>query len=91
MPVVLGVLLGVSLVALVPLVVDKVWRCKEEERVMAQADWAIWIYYPDYTNTHWECIKKEKNGGDWEDARINVLLFIPLWAFTGRRRRPTGR
>ena len=73
MPVVLRVLLGVSLVTLVPLVVDKVWKCKEEERMMEQDDRGMRIYYPDHMNAHWEYTKKTDTVGDtyeWEDVGL---------------------
>ena len=45
--VVLGILLGVSLMMTIPLVAEKVWKCKEEDRIAKQVDRDVKIFYQD--------------------------------------------
>ena len=70
MVVVLGILLGVSLAIMLPLAADKVWKCNEEERMMAKADRGVkGLYYPEFTNTNWEYFRKpETDPVGWEDV-----------------------
>ena len=55
--VVFPILLAVSLSMLVPLIVDKVWQCRESERVVEKVDREIRLFYPGYTNANRECFK----------------------------------
>ena len=69
MVVVLGILLGVAIALLIPLAADKVWKCNEDERVMATADKEVRLFYPEYTNTNWEYFQKPEVRADgWEDV-----------------------
>ena len=67
MVVVLGILLGVSLAIMLPLAADKVWKCNEEERMMAKG--VKGLYYPEFTNANWEYFRKpETDPVGWEDV-----------------------
>ena len=55
--VVFPILLAVSVAMLVPLMVDKVWQCRESERVVERVDQEIKLFYPGYTNANWEYVK----------------------------------
>ena len=55
--VVFPILLAVSLSMLVPLIVDKVWQCRESEQVVEKVDREIRLFYPWYTNANWEYLK----------------------------------
>ena len=46
--VVFPILLAVSVAMLVPLIVDKVWQCRESERVVERVDQEIKLFYPGY-------------------------------------------
>ena len=59
MVVVFPILLAVSLSMLVPLIVDKVWQCRESERMVERVDQKIKLFYPGYTNANWEYFKRE--------------------------------
>ena len=58
--VVFPILLAVSVAMFVPLIVDKVWQCRESERVVEchGVDQDIKLFYPGYTNADWEYAKK---------------------------------
>ena len=58
MVVVLPILLALSVAMLVPLVVDKVWQCRESGRMVERVDQEIKLFYPGYTNADWEYVKK---------------------------------
>ena len=67
MVVVLGILLGISVAIMIPLAADKVWKCNEEERMMAKAHRGL--YYPEFTNANWEYFRKpETDPVGWEDV-----------------------
>ena len=51
MPVVLGLLLGASIAAVVTLVADKVWTCKEEKRALNRIDKEVKLFYHGYSNS----------------------------------------
>ncbi len=57
MVVVFPILLAVSVAMLVPLIVDKVWQCRESERVVEHVDQELKLFYPGYTNANWEYVK----------------------------------
>ena len=57
MVVVFPILLAVSVAMVVPLIVDKVWQCRESERVVERVDQEIKLFYPGYTNANWEYVK----------------------------------
>ena len=59
MVVVIPILLAVSPGLLVPLIVDKVWQCRESERMVEQVDQELKLFYPGYTNANWEYFKRE--------------------------------
>ena len=59
MVVVIPILLALSLSMLVPLIVDKVWQCRESERMVEGVDRELRLFYPGYTNANWEYFKKE--------------------------------
>ena len=54
MVVIIPILLALSLSMLVPLIVDKVWQCRESERMVKGVDWELRLFYPGYTNANWE-------------------------------------
>ena len=59
MVVVFPILLAVSVAMLVPLIVDKVWQCRESEWVVERVDRELKLFYPGYTNANWEYVKRE--------------------------------
>ena len=44
----------------IPLVAEKVWKCKEEDRIAKQVDRDVKIFYPGYQNAQWEYFKNPK-------------------------------
>ena len=67
--VVLGILLGISLFTVIPLIAEKVWKCKEEDRIAKQVDRDVKIFYPGYQNAQWEYFKKpEGMMYEWENV-----------------------
>ena len=68
MPVVLGLLLGASIVVVVTLVTEKVWKCKEEARALNRIDKEVKPFYPGYLNEIWEYFKKPEGVlYEWEE------------------------
>ena len=55
--VVFPILLAISVGLLVPLIVDKVWQCRESERMVEEVDREIKLFYPGYTIANWEYFK----------------------------------
>ena len=61
--------LGVSLMVTIPLIAEKVWKCKEEERVVHQVGREVRLFYPGYQNSDWEYFKKPEGMiYEWEDV-----------------------
>ncbi len=59
MVVVIPILLALSLSILVPLIVGKVWQCRESKRLVEGVDRELKLFYPGYTNANWEYFKRE--------------------------------
>ena len=46
MPIVRSLVLGVSVMVVVPLIAGRVWKCTEEEQMVSQIDREVRLFHP---------------------------------------------